>query len=556
MRIHSQHSDHHHNEVSHPHKWLSGLAEALHLPGHAHSHELPGRRDAMFTNREGTRALIWSLALLGGTTVLQFVVYAASGSVALLADTIHNLGDTLNSVPLLIAFWLARRQANKRYTYGFGRAEDLGGLLVVVSIVFSAVYILWEVAQKLIHPVPIQNSVWVLVAAMLGFLGNEAVAIIETRTGKRIGSEAMVVDGRHARIDGLTSLAVIPAVIGSAIGLPILDPIFGVLIGIAILFITVHATVAIWYRLMDAVDPELNEKVRGVLSESPQVRSISTLRMRWVGHELWVEGQLVLDPVLTRPQTEQLLHQLKQDLEQKIPNLGEVNLSSVQDPGGIAMEQHSHSHEHSREPQTEGKVIRWAGWYDLIVNHLFGRRSQRMRLAALQYANLKSGSAILDFGSGAGDLAFEIERIIEGKGHIVGIDPSPEMVTVAKKKAVKRKSKVQFQVEAVEKMSFPDNSFDVVTSSFVLHHLPQDLQLKAFKELRRVLNPEGMFFAIDMTVQMHGFSHMLHSHMQGDSGDSGAGLSAAAKILQEVEFREVVVVDTFSKDVGFVRGIK
>src|SRR3990170_1039149 len=145
MRIHSQHSDRHHHEKPNSPNWLTGLAEALHLPGHSHSHERPGRRDAMFTNREGTRALVWSLVLLGGTTVLQFVVYAASGSVALLADSIHNLGDTLNSVPLLIAFWLARRQPNKRYTYGFGRAEDLGGLLVVVSIVFSAVYILWEV---------------------------------------------------------------------------------------------------------------------------------------------------------------------------------------------------------------------------------------------------------------------------------------------------------------------------------------------------------------------------------------------------------------------------
>jgi len=436
MRIHSQHSDRHHHEKPHSPNWLTGLAEALHLPGHAHSHERPGRRDAMFTNREGTRALVWSLVLLGGTTVIQFVVYAASGSVALLADSIHNLGDTLNSVPLLIAFWLARRQPNKRYTYGFGRAEDLGGLLVVVSIVFSAVYILWEVAQKLIHPVPIQHSVWVLVAAILGFLGNEAVALLETRTGQRIGSEAMVVDGRHAQIDGLTSLAVIPAVVGSAIGLPILDPIFGVLIGIAILFITVHATIAIWYRLMDAVDPEINEKVRKVLlraeaqgserageTQQQNVIGIASLRMRWVGHELWVEGQLAIHPVLTRPQTEQLLHQLKQDLKQEIPNLGEVNLSSVLNPGGIAMESHSHSHKHSRQPQTEGKVIRWAGWYELMVNRLFGRRSREMRLAALQHANLKPGSAILDFGSGAGDLALEIERIIEGNGHIVGIDP-------------------------------------------------------------------------------------------------------------------------------------
>ncbi len=220
------------------------------------------------------------------------------------------------------------------------------------------------------------------------------------------------------------------------------------------------------------------------------------------------------------------------------------------------MEKHSHNHEHSHEPQTEGKVIRWAWFYDLMVNRLFGRRSRQMRVVALHHAELKPGCAILDFGSGAGDLAFEAERIVEGKGRVVGIDPSPEMVAVASKKAAKRESQVQFQVEAAEKLSFADNTFDVVISSFVLHHLPADLQTKVFKQLKRVLKPGGLFFAIDMTAQMHGFSHMLHSHLQGDSGDSGAGLNAAAKALQEVGFRDVAVVDTFSKDVGFVRGIK
>jgi cation diffusion facilitator family transporter len=282
----------------------------------------------MFTNRQGTRVLIWSLGLLGATTLFQFIIYAASGSVALLADTIHNLGDTLNSVPLLIAFWLARRPATRRYTYGFGRAEDLGGLLVVVSIVFSAVYILWEVTQKFIHPLPIQNSIWVLGAAVIGFLGNEAVALLEIRTGKRIGSEAMVVDGRHARIDGLTSLAVIPAVLGSALGLPILDPIFGVFIGLAILFITRDASIAIWHRLMDAVDPQLNDAVRSILSKSPEVKSISMLRMRWVGHELQVEAQLDLDPALDLPEAKQLIRKLTHDLEAQIPNFGEATLST------------------------------------------------------------------------------------------------------------------------------------------------------------------------------------------------------------------------------------
>jgi divalent metal cation (Fe/Co/Zn/Cd) transporter len=139
----------------------------------------------------------------------------------------------------------------------------------------------------------------------------------------------MVVDGQHARIDGLTSLAVLPAVLGSAIGLPILDPIIGILIGIAILFITRDASVAIWYRLMDSVDPKLNQRVRDVLLNSPSVVAVPILRMRWLGHELWVEGQLKLDPALTRPNAEKLIGELTHNLEQQIPNLGEINLSVV-----------------------------------------------------------------------------------------------------------------------------------------------------------------------------------------------------------------------------------
>lgn len=281
----------------------------------------------MLTNRLGTRALLWSLLLLAATTVVQFIVYAASGSVALLADTVHNLGDALNSVPLLIAFWLARRPATKRYTYGFARAEDLGGLLVVVSILFSAGYILWEVGQKFANPTPIQNSGWVILAAIIGFLGNEAVARLETRVGTQIGSEAMVVDGRHARIDGLTSLAVLPAIFGSAVGLPILDPIFGVLIGIAILFITRDATISIWHRLMDAVDPATTDQVHALIRQAPRVRGIHALRLRWVGHSLWVEAKLDLDPHLTTSEIETLLIEIAHTLRDQVPNLDEVNLS-------------------------------------------------------------------------------------------------------------------------------------------------------------------------------------------------------------------------------------
>ena len=209
-------------------------------------------------------------------------------------------------------------------------------------------------------------------------------------------------------------------------------------------------------------------------------------------------------------------------------------------------------HEHSHAPETTGHVIRWAGIYDLFVNRIFGRRSHQMRVGALQLAGLKPGSSILDFGCGAGDLAFEAERLIGGQGSVFGIDPSAEMVKVAKQKAAKGNSKVVFQNEAVEKMSFPDGTFDVVISSFVLHHLPEDLQNSAFIELRRVLKPGGMFFAIDMTSS-GSFGHKFHRHLQGDSGSHGSGLRETASRLEKARFKKVEVGES-TKDVGYLRG--
>ena len=160
-----------------------------------------------------------ALAALTITSLLQVVIVWWSGSVALLADTIHNIGDGLNSVPLLIAFYLARRAATRRYSYGFSRAEDVAGVFIVLSIAFSAGVIFWESIQKLIDPQPLTNLSWVGVAAVVGFLGNEAVALLQIRTGRRIGSAAMVADGLHARTDGLTSLAVLVAA-GEHLDLP------------------------------------------------------------------------------------------------------------------------------------------------------------------------------------------------------------------------------------------------------------------------------------------------------------------------------------------------
>jgi cation diffusion facilitator family transporter len=319
----------HHHDHDHQHGdgWWEKIANALHLPGYGHSHELPEHQDAIFNNELGIKTVKRALLLLGITTLLQAGIYLFSGSVALLADTVHNLGDALNSLPLLIAFVLARRAATRRYTYGFGRAEDIAGLFIVLSIAFSAGYILVEAVSKMINPQPIAYGGWVIVAALVGFIGNEAVAVLQIRVGNKIGSEAMVTDGRHARVDGLTSLAVLPAVIGSWLNIPILDPIFALVISIAIVFITWDAIVVIWYRLMDAVDPHLVDHAETALRKNTLVQKINYLRMRWVGHSLQLESCILVDPKLEFSQIFDVKEQLERELIKELPHLSEITLS-------------------------------------------------------------------------------------------------------------------------------------------------------------------------------------------------------------------------------------
>jgi cation diffusion facilitator family transporter len=290
--------------------WLQAL---FHIGGHEHA-EPELSSDPAFGTREGIRTVWIALVALAATTIMQVIIVAISGSVALLADTVHNLGDMLNSVPLLIAFYLSRRVATRRYTYGFNRAEDVAGVIIVLSIVFSAGYILWESFHKLLDPQPIQQLWWVAAAAVIGFIGNEAVALFQIRTGRKIGSEALVVDGLHARIDGLTSLIVLVAVAGSYLGYPIVDPIIGLVIGVAIIFIARDATLRIWYRLMDAVDPMVIDRIEQYAGDVPGVAQVKSIRARWVGHQLHAEVGIVAQSEMTLDRGHQLASTVRQDL--------------------------------------------------------------------------------------------------------------------------------------------------------------------------------------------------------------------------------------------------
>jgi len=265
-----------------------------------HSHDATDSVDsALEASAEGIRAVKISLVALGITAVLQLLAVIYTGSVALLADTIHNFSDALTAVPLWIAFVLGRRAASRRYTYGYGRAEDLAGVFIVLMIAMSSVLAGYESIRRLLDPRPITHVGMVIVAGIIGFTGNEIVAGYRIRVGRKIGSAALIADGLHARTDGFTSLAVVIGALGVLAGFPLADPIVGIVITVAILFVLRGAVTDIGRRLMDAVDPALVDTAEISLRSVPGVRDVETLQLRWVGHRMRAEAAVLVDPEIT-----------------------------------------------------------------------------------------------------------------------------------------------------------------------------------------------------------------------------------------------------------------
>ncbi|THA56459.1 cation diffusion facilitator family transporter [Streptomyces sp. A1136] len=287
-----------------------------------HSHDTRDKVDtAMETSREGMRTLWLSLAVLGLTTGAQAVVAALSGSVALLGDALHNGADALTAVPLGIAFVLGRRAANRRYTYGYGRAEDLAGIAVVLTVAASSALAAHTAVDRLLHPRPISHLGAVAVAAVVGFVGNEWVARFRIRTGRRIGSAALVADGLHARTDGFTSLAVLLGVGGAALGWRAADPVVGLLVTAAILMVLRDAAREVYRRLMDSVDPALVDTAEHALRGVVGVRDLGQVRLRWIGHTLRAEADIVVDPHLTVVQAHALAVAAEHALIHAVPRL-------------------------------------------------------------------------------------------------------------------------------------------------------------------------------------------------------------------------------------------
>ncbi|MDJ0953394.1 MAG: cation diffusion facilitator family transporter [Acidimicrobiia bacterium] len=287
---------------------------------HDHSHEETARD----LGAEGIRATKISLLGLGATALLQSVLVVITGSVALLSDTIHNFTDALTAIPLWIAFALGRRPHNRRYTYGYHRAEDLAGVVIVIAIGLSAGGVAWESIRRFSEPRVLDFPGWVIAAGVIGALGNELVARYRRRVGLRIGSAALVADADHARADALTSLAVVVAGIGAVVGLQWVDPVAGLGVSVMILRLLWTSSRSMLDRLMDAIDPEVVDRIESKALETEGVEAVADIRARHQGHLLLITLCISVDPEITMAQGHEIAHEVEHGLLHEFPNAGEA----------------------------------------------------------------------------------------------------------------------------------------------------------------------------------------------------------------------------------------
>ena len=297
--------------------------------GHGHDHAHDGSQGhthgvidpTIATTERGIWAIKWSFVILAITAALQILVVFASGSVALLADTIHNVADATTAIPLWIAFLLARRKPTATFTYGYGRVEDLAGIAIVGIILFSALVAAYEAIDRIFHPQSITLLMWVAVAGLVGFIGNEIVAVFRIRVGREINSAALIADGYHARTDGLASLAVVAGALGVWLGFPLADPIVGLLITIAIFGIVWQSAKAVLTRMLDGVEPAMVGEIRHAAEHVSGIKKVLDVKARWLGHRLYADVAVLVDETLSVAEADRLGEKLKQEMFAHVPAL-------------------------------------------------------------------------------------------------------------------------------------------------------------------------------------------------------------------------------------------
>ena len=357
--------------------------------GHGHTHGVMDPTIA--TTTRGIWAIKWSFVLLALTAAAQLVIVFISGSVALLADTIHNVGDAVTAIPLWFAFMLARRKPSRTFTYGLGRVEDLAGLTIVAIILFSAIVAGYQSINRLINPQPITYIGWVMAAGLIGFIGNEVVAVFRIRVGREISSAALIADGYHARTDGFTSLAVVLGAIGVWAGFPLADPVVGLLITLAIFGIVWQSARAVLTRMLDGVEPGILDEIDHAASHVPGVIGVQAVQARWLGHKLHAEMAVTLNDTLSVAEAKTIIAKMKVELFEHLPVLTQVSIRIDADTD-IAPSQ---GHHHAPDPFKVNSDLA-----EGVLEIVDTPQGERMRLTIARHAEGLTAMVIIDRPAG------------------------------------------------------------------------------------------------------------------------------------------------------------
>jgi cation diffusion facilitator family transporter len=312
-----------------------------------HSHSHSSVDVSALTSKRGIWAVKWSFVILAITALFQLIISLTSGSIALLADTIHNIADAATAIPLWIAFSLTNLKPSNRFTYGYGRVEDLAGVVIILIILASAVFAGYESILRLFHPQEMSHVNAVIIAAIVGFLGNEFVAIFRIKVGKEIGSAALVADGYHAQIDGFTSLAVLFSAIGAKLGFPLVDPIVGLIITLIILKIVLESIKMVFTRLLDGIEPEIINEIKHTASHIKQVNNVTEVRARWIGHYIHAELNIAVNPKLSVEEGHNIAKEVRHQLLHNLKYLSNaiIHVDPIHESGEIHHRVINHKHD-------------------------------------------------------------------------------------------------------------------------------------------------------------------------------------------------------------------
>ena len=291
--------------------------------GHSHHHHDP--TESTGTAR-GIQALKLSLWVLGLTAAAQAVVVWLSGSVALLADTVHNLSDALVALPLWFAFSISKRKPTPHYPYGFYRVEDLVGLGVLLAIFASGIWTGYESIQRIINPKVPQNILLGIVAGLVGGLGNEVVARYRLKVGREIRSLALMAEGHHARVDALTSLGVVVGLGLVALGFPLADPIVGLILTAFIFSIVIEVGKDLILRVVGKADAHEIEEIRRVVKKIVGVEGVGSIKLQWLGHRCFADLCISVSPLISVSEAHRITEGVRHELLHHIPALVDVTI--------------------------------------------------------------------------------------------------------------------------------------------------------------------------------------------------------------------------------------